>query len=343
MKTTANPASGVDAPIPSRLQSRRHWRRATHRHRFAKRSAPPQIRNIMKRTPQTVLILCSLLLGSSALAEHQTYLRGIVNVPGLQAALLEIQHTLVKRSNAPPIITTTSQLVHSGQQFEDKAIKGEHFQFEVLGIDFPAQTVRTREAGEEHTYSLSQGSRPPIAGNWLQLQNAAFKDVIDLYARLAGRTVLLHPAVDRASVSLQAEWPKQVPEKAEITDVFNKYFNERGASAVLDGDKFLQLVPSRMNQAASPRSKDLPAGAAEIGAMLIENGDLGTLIGWYGSFSGRSRVGSELVMGSVPYLNVSQALSKPEVLYVLETLFRWNDARVVLGDGNTFSIERAQR
>jgi hypothetical protein len=50
------------------------------------------------------------------------------------------------------------------------------------------------------------------------------------------------------------------------------------------------------------------------------------------------------VVGSVPYLNVRQALSKPEVLYVLETLLRWNDARIVLGDDNTFTIEQgAQR
>ena len=134
----------------------------------------------MKRTSQIILILCSLLPGASARAEHRTYLRGIVNVPDLQVALFEIQHTLVKRSNAPPVITTTSQLVRAREQFEDKMIKGGHFQFEVLEIDFPRQTVKTREAGEEHTYSLSEGSPPPKTRSWLHLQNAAFKDVIDL-------------------------------------------------------------------------------------------------------------------------------------------------------------------
>jgi hypothetical protein len=297
----------------------------------------------MKRTPQIILILCSLLLGSSALAEHQTHLRGIVNVPGLQAALFEIQHTFLKRSNAPPVITTTSRLVIAREQFEDETIRGGHFQFEVAEIDFPRQTVKTREAGEEHTYSLSDGSRPPLAGNWLHLQNAAFKDVIDLYSRLAGRTVLLHPAVDRASVSLEAEWPNQVPEKAEITDVFIKCFNQRGASAILDGEKFLQLVPSNMSQRASPRSKELPAGVSESGVTHLEGVELTTVVQIYAKTSGRRRVGSEPVMGSVPYLKVNQALSRPESLYVLETFLRWNGASVVLGDNNTFSIERGQR
>jgi hypothetical protein len=297
----------------------------------------------MKNRSQIILILFSLLLASSARAEHQTYLRGIVNVPGLQVALFEIQHTLLKRSNAPPVITTTSRLLRAQQQFEDETIKGGHFQFEVAEIDFPRQTVKTREAGEEHTYSLSEGSRPPLAGNWLHLQNAAFKDVIDLYSQLAGRTVLLHPAVDRASVSLEAEWPNQVPEKAEITDIITKCFNQRGASAILDGEQFLQLVPSNMSQAASSRSKELPAGVPESGATHLEGVELTTVVQIYAETSSRRRVGSEPVMGSVPYLNVSQTLSRPELLYVLETFLRWNDARIVLGDNNTFSIERAQR
>jgi hypothetical protein len=297
----------------------------------------------MKRTPQTILVLCSLLLEFSARAEHQTHLRGIVKVPGLQAALFEIQHTLLKRSNAAPVITTTSRLVRAGQQFEDETIKGGHFQFEVAEIDFPRQTVKTREAGEEQTYSLSGGSRPPLAGTWLHLQNAAFKDVIDLYSQLAGRTVLLHPAVDRASVSLEAEWPKQVPEKAEITDVFTKCFNQRGASVILDGEKFLQLVPSNMSQTASPRSNELPAGVPESGATYFENLELVTVVQLYAQTSGRRCVGNEQVYGLVPYLNVSQNLSKVELLYALETLCCWNDARIVLGDDNTFSIERSQR
>ena len=194
----------------------------------------------------------------------------MVNVPGLQVALLEIQHTLVKRTNAPPVVNTTSRVVRAGQQFEDDTIKGAHFQFDVLEIDFPRQSVTTREGGEEHIYRLSEGSRPSKAGNWLHLQNAAYKDVIDLYSQLAGRTVLLHPAVDRASVSLEAEWTNQVPERADVTHVFEEYFKERGASAILDGDKFLLLVPSNMRQAASPRSKDLAAGVAEIGAIHLE-------------------------------------------------------------------------
>ena len=98
-----------------------------------------------------------------------------------------------------------------------------------------------------------------------------------------------------------------------------------------------------MSQAASPRSKELPAGVPEIGGTHLENLELATVIQLYAQTSGRRCVGNEQVYGLVPYLNVSQNLSKAELLYALETLCRWNDARIVLGDDNTFSIERSQR
>ncbi len=295
----------------------------------------------MRRAPQILLLLCWFLLGSSALAEHQTYLRGFVNVPGLQAALFEIQHTLVKRSNAPPVTITTSRLVRAQEQFEDQTVKGRPFQFQVREIDFHKETVKTREAGEEHTHTLLDGSR--IAGDhWLLLREAAFKDALDLYSRLAGRTVLLHPAIASTVVSLKEEWTNQAPEKAEITAAFEKYFKSRGISIILDGEKFVQLVPSNLAGRALPRAKELPAGVPEIGAIHLENVECATLVQMYAETSGRRRIGSEPLRGLVSYLH-AQALSKPEASYALETLLGWSGLRIVLGDNNTFSIERFQR
>jgi hypothetical protein len=78
---------------------------------------------MMKATSPSFLLLCSLLLGSFAHAEHQTFLRGMVSVPGLQAALLEMQHILVKPTNAPPVIITTSRLVTAREEFEDRPLR----------------------------------------------------------------------------------------------------------------------------------------------------------------------------------------------------------------------------
>jgi hypothetical protein len=296
----------------------------------------------MKTTHQTILTACCLRLTSSVLAQHQTYLRGVVNVPGFQVALLEIHHTL-KVTNAPPVTIRTSRLVRTSQQFEDDTIKGAHFQFEVLEIDWARETVKTREAGEEHTYSLPAPDRPASAKSWLHLHNATFNDAIDLYSELENRVLLLHPATDRAPLSLDAVWTNQVAEKAQAANAFVNCLNQRGISVVVDGAKFLRLLPSALNPAASPRSKDLPAAPAELGRMTLMNTKAVELAEMYATVSGRRWTGSQSLPGSVPYLNISQSLLRPEVLYVLETLLAWNDARILLGDDNTFSIARPAR
>jgi len=120
----------------------------------------------MRLINRILLGLCCLVPNSVVPAEHQTHLRGIVNVPGLQFALLEIHYTLGKPGDAQPTIITNSWRVGTGQQFEDATIKGGHFQFEVLELDLAQETLRTREAGEEHRYSLPAPNRPATAKGW---------------------------------------------------------------------------------------------------------------------------------------------------------------------------------
>ena len=68
-------------------------------------------------------------------------------------------------------------------------MKGDHFQFEVLELNLDKETLKTREAGEEHTYNLSAVDRPANARSWLHLENAAFTDVLDLYGELEKRVL----------------------------------------------------------------------------------------------------------------------------------------------------------
>jgi hypothetical protein len=47
----------------------------------------------MKHIRHLAVLPCCLFLCSTTLAEHRTYLRGTVSVPGFQGALIEIEHT----------------------------------------------------------------------------------------------------------------------------------------------------------------------------------------------------------------------------------------------------------
>jgi len=135
----------------------------------------------MKRTHNALILMVCLQCSASAIAEHQTHLRAIVNVPGLQVAVLETDHDLGKGSARPTVITNT-RWVSAGDQFEDDTIKGHHFQFEIIEADLARETIKTREAGQEHTYSFPAPNRPATAKGWLHFENTRFTDVLDVYS-----------------------------------------------------------------------------------------------------------------------------------------------------------------
>jgi len=287
-----------------------------------------------------LLLYCSLL-APAARAEHQTVLRGIVNAPGFQVALLQIQHTLPStRSNAPPTVIATSRRVRAGETFQDATIKGANFQFEVLELDLAKETVKTREDGQAHVYTLPVPERPAGATGWLHLKDAAFNDVIDLYSEIEKRVVLVHPSVERGTVSLASAWTGQSASRSEASAALANYLGGLGISPVPDGSKFLRLVPTKMSLQTNVGFKDLPTASTNVVTLMLVNSDP---VRMYASISGRRLTGNPYGAGQVAYLNVNQALSTAELLYALETLMGWNGTRVVLGDDNTFSLVPAGR
>jgi len=165
---------------------------------------------------------------------------------------------------------------------------------------------------------------------------------MDLYSELASRALLLHPALNHAPVSLEVTWANSVPERVEVTDALTEYLKQGGISVVLDGAKFLQVVPTALREAASPQSKDLAAGPAE-GGFLFENVQANALVDMYGRISGRRRTGSQWAAGVIPYHRTGQTLSKPEALYALQTLLGWTGTKILVNEDNTFSVVPVSR
>lgn len=175
------------------------------------------------------------------------------------------------------------------------------------------------------------------------MQDAAFDDVIDLYSELEKRVLLLHPAIDRAAVSLQVFWTNQPPAAAEATHALLKYLNQRGISVVVDGSRFLQVIPSDIRTTALPRSAELPATSHAVDSVTLTTDDAGELIRMYAHFSGRRRTGNTPISRAVVYLKFNQPLSKSEVLYAVETLLGWNNAKILVGEDKTFSVVQTQQ
>jgi hypothetical protein len=286
----------------------------------------------MKR-PAALLILGCLFFSHSVEAQHQTYLRGIVNVPGQQMAFLQIDRGF--------------WAVHTGDHFEDKDRSNARFPIDVLAVDLTNEIVITRIAGDEYTNRLSTPNRPPTATGWIHMQDAEFKVMLDLYGYSSGRVILLHPDISRAAVSCEIVWTNQSPGKAEISNRLGRWFNKRNATAIEDGDAFLQIIPTSMVPTASLHAKDLaadsPAGEnMGAGTIHFEGIGVSVVVDIYGKLLSRPCKENAGAGGNIPYFTTTRPLSKAQVMYAFETLLAWSGNKIVLNADGTFSVARTQ-
>ncbi len=180
------------------------------------------------------------------------------------------------------------------------------------------------------------------AQDGLHLKKIPFNVALDIYAKLSHRVLLVHPAIDRSAVSLEADWTNETPSQAEITAAFGKVFAERQAAVVVDGGKFLQIIPANMVQTASPNSKDIPVVTGEPrGTVDFQGVSAGVLVKLYGQITGLRRIGDEPTTGNIFYFKTSSPLSKPEVIYAFETLLAWNGTKVITHQDGTFSLAKS--
>jgi hypothetical protein len=98
-----------------------------------------------------------------------------------------------------------------------------------------------------------------------------------------------------------------------------------------------------MRQDATPGSPNLPDSRKEViaaGLIDFEGVEMEQVIDIYGRLIGRQRKDAPAHFdgGARIYLQTVCPLSKPQVVYALETLFRWNRAKITLSQDNTFSV-----
>ncbi len=287
----------------------------------------------------SILATWSVICVTAARADHVVHLRGLINLTEWQGALLEVNHSLA-RSNQPPAIFTTTRLVKSGEQFEDKTIKGAHVSFEILQINMEGpggEHIRLRENGKDTAYGFESIDAVALSTRLgIELQKARFQDVVDLYARLKCRTVLLHPRVIWSPVSVRAG----AQNEKEATAALETVFRDRGIAPVNDGDKFALLVPTSMENTIKPVTKEMESASPQFGSIYLDS-PLDTVIEYYGRMLGRERIQGDQSPspGKQVYLRTG-VLSKAEAQHAFERLLEWNGIKVVLVDDKTFKVVR---
>ena len=271
-------------------------------------------------------------------SDHSTYLRGLINLPELKAALLEVNHSLVN-SSRPPTVFTMTRLVKTGETFVDQTIKGDHIQFEIIEINVGRQTVRLRENGKEIVCGFETGDSPSTNSiNSLsekfgvRLQAVRFVDAMDLYSDMKDRTLLIHPAVIGALFSFET----LAADKSKFVESLEKEFRTRNIQPIPDGKKFIILAPDHI--ITVPRSMELDANSPIYGSLLC-HGPLRDLVTQYAALLGLTQIGSERVVGGWVYLRTKN-LSKAEMSYACGTLLEWSGFKIVVVDDKTFKVVR---
>jgi hypothetical protein len=272
------------------------------------------------------------MLSSAARAEHTIQLRGVMNVEGFKAALLEIDYFPPGNTNAFHRYAGSTRLINEGDKIEDSAFQGTKATIELLKVDSENLQVALRDDGVEKHYSIPLGQGMPSGQMKFALANAPIDNAADIYSIFTGRVILIHPELENRSVGFFSAWPK-TPTKAEEARVLEKYFGGQEIATVPQGSTFFLLVPSnRTNLFKSAPANLEPQVEPFVFADMI------SAMKMYENLTEKTQTERNSVQNSHLYLHTMRPISKSEAIYAIETLFNWNGISIINGPNKTFSI-----
>ena len=273
----------------------------------------------MERTCLSLWIFClSGFLATAQSNELALKLTGIISLPDFEVALLE--------SPGPP----------RGEGLVTLAESERRGRIEMLAIKTQAGLVEVSEGGMKVELELEKPATevPETTGSNLRLNNVKLQQVLDVYARISGRTVLQHPALKAAVVSLNAS----ALSRMEAAAALEKLFQRQGLASIPDQEKFVIIIPSQLTNgvAAKPSGivpKTTDSTPIHTGTIHFENADLSQALAVYARLVDRKLVRTEgLRTASIRLITVND-VTRAEAAYALETLFRWNGVTIVqVGD-----------
>ncbi|WP_205468166.1 hypothetical protein, partial [Raoultella ornithinolytica] len=172
-----------------------------------------------------------------------------------------------------------------------------------------------------------------------------------LYSHLKGRTLLQHPTLKRDFISLVAKPATQ----KEAIKALETMFHSRGIATIPDGEKFVMIVPDSLTNFVSPRAANIAAeSAGKAGAQSNAALPSGSVYFLNTPFAQVAMVYKELVGASkldgiekfvrVPVTFQSTTpLTRAEVVYALDTMFEWDNIKMVREEGGVLRVEHIQK
>jgi hypothetical protein len=300
----------------------------------------------MKVKPSILLLLTVGLLAGihPARAGHAANVIGLVNLTNYQAALLVI-------TDSPPDAPFPGSAhlwVTEDQSFGNPNILNSKMRIRVTRIDFTNRVVLVKEDDVNVIYPPKQTNGVEAAGTELYLSDASFDDALRLYGKIKGRTILVHPNVDRANMTFSANASNTV----EAVRGLEKALEQRGNAIVVDGNRFVWIVPNSLADALSPEAEPdrLPARnspstntveALPEGGINFINVPLAQLLDVYQTLAARKWAQDIPLPAAATntFLFYNQTpLNKPEILHAFDVLLEWRGMKTANVGGQTFRL-----
>lgn len=264
---------------------------------------------------------------------HETTVIGLINHDDFKGAILEFRDWFPNSTDS----MTSRQTVQEGQHFEDQMVKGGHVLIDIVKINFADGSIAAREDGKDVVYRYQAEAKSSESPNpaSLRLKDQNFDVVLDLYAILSGRTLLIHPTVNsQKPVAVTAD-PKN---NTEAIKALEKILADRGLVALPDGGKFVQIVPRAIatnSNANSATLAGLKSDVIQMSAFNFKNAPFNQFCDFYGMMAGKKIVREGVFPAASISLHASNSLTKPELLYAMDVLLGWQGVKIVNVDEKT--------
>jgi hypothetical protein len=287
--------------------------------------------NSMKVVVVRALALCVALTALSAESPQSPSaprLAGIVSVGDRPCAVLYVKH-LQQRSAKWSVLS-------EGQREED---------VEVMKIALDKGSVEVAWQGTNRTtVRLNDTANLPVPG--IILEDVGLNEVLQLFAQFTNRSLLRWPDLPATSFSLRAS----ANDRAGAAQILAQALFAKDLSIVLDGEKFLMIVPKSeaakvkphaplarasagsgtKTQAATPGSGGTGQEPLPPGMIDFRSADVSQVADVYTMMLGRKLDLSERLPGSgtITFTTVNSII-REEGIYALETLLRWRGLKLV--------------
>jgi hypothetical protein len=246
---------------------------------------------------------------------------GILNVGEVQAAVLEVS----ERSSVQLPDRRRQVILREGQS---------QFGVELIALLPETGAVKIVVAGKNENQLLELKDRTSLSAassQGLGFEGADLASVLKLYAELTKRTVLRYPALPNAKLTLNLA----TTNRAEIAAAIETAAASQGIVLVPDGEKFVLVAPAYAAATLDPKAASIPSGTNDLilaGSFNWAAASVTQALPIYAELLGlkldQSALPPRMPKAEISLFNQT-ALTRAELSYALETLFRWNGIQLV--------------